>query len=153
MMELIDKALSLFFRKIKKIYNINVKPDWILFNSEGEEEEEEKEVRFCIYEFVKNPRKGDVCGKMIKEGDFCTVHRKKVEEIEKKKEREKRAESIILLMPKYGYIHKATKFAFFSKENKTVYGKLSIYEKIIPLSDKDVELCKKYRFKYDPKLF
>ena len=127
-----------FVHRIKHIYSIDVSEDWQQFSGIGI-------VCFCIHEFINKPRKGEVCGKKIKSGEFCTLH--------KKKEKLEKDVNYISLHPKIGkYIHKTTKFIFFSKEVKVVYGKLSFYDTIIPLCDKDVELCKKNRFKYDLEL-
>jgi len=134
--DLADKRALEFIQRIKNVYSIDVIDDWNEFS--GIE-------FFCIHEFVNKPRKGEVCGKKIKSGQFCLVHKK----IEKKKEEV----NYVSIHPKIGkYIHKTTKFAFFSKELKVVYGKLSFYDTIIPLCDKDIELCKKHRFKYDLEL-
>ena len=94
-----------------------------------------------IHEFTNKPRKGDVCGKKIKEGDYCMIHKpKKVDEL-------------FVSLKNGKYIHQQSKFVFFSKEIRVVYGKVSFYDTIIPLCDKDIEVCKKYKFKYDEKLF
>ena len=50
------------------------------------------------------------------------------------------------------YVHKPTNFVFFSKDIKKVCGKLSLINNIIiELTEKDIELCKLYKFKiYSP---
>ena len=50
------------------------------------------------------------------------------------------------------YVHRPTRLIFFSKDHKVVYAKLSLDDKINPLSDKDIEICKKYQFRVDPSL-
>jgi len=164
-----------FFEKVEKKFGIDIRQDWILFSN--------KSVCFCTYMFVNKPRKGDVCGKRIKQGDFCSLHKPKVKVVEKVKEKveekvkeekvkekvevEKVKEKVvkeeekvkevkvkkakevkdnIIRYIKGRYIHLSTKFVF-SKETKSVCGKLSMYDTVIPLCDKDIELCKKYRFK------
>jgi len=61
---------------------------------------------------------------------------------------------VVMLNHKIGkYVHRSTRLIFFSKEHKVVYAKLSIDDKIIPLSDKDIDICKKYQFRNDTTLF
>lgn len=132
-----ELKIQQFINRINKKYSIDVSKDWELLNNPI----------FCIHVFKNKPRKGDVCGKQIKEGEYCSVHKKK------KKEKENENEYVFLNLKLGKYIHKPTRFLFFSKELKVVYAKLSIYEKIIPLCDKDIEMCKKIRFKYDIELY
>ena len=50
------------------------------------------------------------------------------------------------------YVHTDTGFVFYSKDERVVFGKLNqAREKIIRLSDKDVETCKQHGFKVDVK--
>jgi hypothetical protein len=117
-----------------------------------------KNIYYCIYEFIKKPKKGEVCGTKIKSGEYCYKHKKKEEIIKEEIKEEKilpdEKKITISLNKKLGkFIHSPSKLAFYSKENKVVYGKLSCFEdKIVPLCDKDIEVCKKYMFKYDMKL-
>lgn len=164
-----NESLQLrFFDLLYKKYSIDVKDDWKQFISENK-----LETFHCIYEYSRNPRKGEVCGKKIKNGEYCSVHKKKEKGDKKEKEEnEDKLEKVkiekvkqkiepvdqtlvVKLYPKIGkYIHPLTRLAFFSKEHKVVYGKLSsLTDTIIPLCDKDIETCKRYLFRYDTNLF
>ena len=181
--------IDTFLNIVDSKYHISIKKDWEEFNSEPEPIKSEqiksepikseqinieqvksepiKSIYYCIYEFIKKPKKGEVCGTKIKSGEYCYKHKKKEkkEKIVKEENKEEIKEEIkeilpvekkitILLNKKLGkFIHSPSKLAFYSKENKVVYGKLSCFEdKIVPLCDKDIEVCKKYMFKYDMKL-
>jgi hypothetical protein len=161
---LLKGSIEDFFVRIENTHRIDVRDDWKQFK------EPVHEVCYCVYEYTRNPRKGEVCGLKIKEGEYCSKHRKtKVkmddtkEAIKDQTEPSKKTSTkpiqvdkqmIVRLYPKIGkFIHQQTKLAFFSSEHKVVYGKLSLDDKIIPLSDKDIETCKKYMFRYDTDLY
>lgn len=151
--KMISSILEDFFKSINKAYSIDIKDDWEQFIQTP------KDVYFCIHEFTRNPKKGEVCGKQIKSGEYCSQHNKSKEKNKDIKNEPKKASEeknlIVRLNIKVGkFIHPATKLAFFSKEHKVVYGKLSsVEDKIIPLSDKDIDTCKKYLFRYDTSLY
>ena len=160
-----------FFDLLYKKYSIDVRDDWEEFKK-SEQNETKNEAFHCIYEYKRNPKKGEVCGKKIKSGDYCSINKKK-EKVEKGEKGEDENEEnddklekvkqkiepvdqtlVVKLYPKIGkYIHPLTRLAFFSKEHKVVYGKLSsLTDTIIPLCDKDIETCKRYLFRYDTTL-
>lgn len=154
---------ELFFKRINAKYNIDmneIKREWMIFNSDP--------VFFCVYTFTRLPRKGETCGKKIKSGEYCTQHNKaikpnkaikttendetKEKEVSKKIEKIEKIEKLEVVKMNYKigkYIHPPTKLAFFSKEHKVVYGKLSLQDTIVPLCDKDINVCKQYMFRYD----
>jgi hypothetical protein len=185
--------ISHFLDRIHKTFHIDVKNDWMLFNK--------PEVHFCIYEYKRQPRKGQTCAIKLKEGEYCSKHKKEktlkevkkttdlkevkkttdVEEVKKttdlkevkkttdvkevkkttdvkevKKTTDiKEVKSLIVLLNKKinKYVHEDTRLVFYSKENKVVYGKLSVFEdKVVHLNDKDIDLCKRYQFRYDENL-
>jgi len=163
--------IDLFFKRVQSKYSVDIndiKRDWIVFNSDP--------VFFCVYTFTRLPRKGETCGKKIKSGEYCRAHIQQAEKVSEKvsdkasekvsqKAREKVSEKasqknppaekleVVKMNYKIGkYIHSPTKLAFFSKEHKVVYGKLSLHDTIIPLCDKDINVCKQYMFRYDLEL-
>ena len=154
--------IELFFKRIQVKYNVDfndIKREWIVFNSDP--------VFFCVYTFTRLPKKGETCGKKIKSGEYCSAHAQKSEKNNEKKEIKEKSKDlnatdlkttekleVVRMNYKIGkYIHPPTKLAFFSKEHKVVYGKLSLQDTIIPLCDKDINLCKQYMFRYDLALF
>jgi hypothetical protein len=148
--------IELFFKRIQAKYSLDIndiKREWVVFNSDP--------VFFCVYTFTRLPRKGETCGKKIKLGEYCSAHIQQAEKVSKKvsekvSEKNKTPEEkleIVKMNYKIGkYIHSPTKLAFFSKEHKVVYGKLSLHDTIIPLCDKDINICKQYMFRYDLEL-
>ena len=135
-----------FLRKLQQQFKIPAKEEW--------NKEECKEVFFCLYTFKIGHKKGTMCAKKLKNGEYCSAHKPKIVYV--------KPEPIII--PKTNiaryhqkiqkYVHEPTRLVFFSKDEKIVYGKISIYdERIIPLCDKDIEQCKKYSFEYNEKLF
>jgi hypothetical protein len=185
-----SKLEELFFKFVSEQFSVdieNVKDNWKQFISHEKNKLNKDEVFHCIYEYSRNPRKGEVCGKKIKSGEYCSSHKKREKKIEKESDNESSNESeketkkvkekekvkviekekvkekvepvdqtlVVRLYPKIGkYIHPLTRLAFFSKEHKVVYAKLSLLDDtIIPLSDKDIETCKRYLFRYDTTLY
>ena len=152
--------IDFFFQRIQAKYNVDIndiKREWVVFNSDP--------VFFCVYTFTRLPRKGETCGKKIKSGEYCSAHIQQAEKVSQKaseKVTEKASQKaktpaekleIVKMNYKIGkYIHSPTKLAFFSKEHKVVYGKLSLHDTIIPLCDKDINVCKQYMFRYDLEL-
>lgn len=152
----VQQSINAFLKRAKQEFDIDMKQDWIEFDNEP------GPVFFCIHTFNRNPRKGDVCGKKLKKGEYCSLHKakeaketketKKVKSIDNSVAKEKT--EVVGLNYKLGkYIHQPTKLAFYSKEHKIVYGKLSLQDTIIQLCDKDISLCKQYMFRYDLNLF
>ena len=143
--------IDLFFKRVQSKYSLDIndiKREWIVFNSDP--------VFFCVYTFTRLPRKGETCGKKIKSGEYCRAHIQPAEKVsEKVSEKNPPAEKLEVVKMNYKigkYIHSPTKLAFFSKEHKVVYGKLSLHDTIIPLCDKDINVCKQYMFRYDLEL-
>ena len=183
--------ISHFLDRIHKTFHVNVTNDWTLFN---------KPVHFCVYEYKRNPRKGQTCAVKIKEGEYCSKHKKEakavkedknIKEVKEDKEVKKikvykdikevakdvkeskevkeakevkevkevkavkEVKNLFVLLNKKinRYVHEETRLVFFSKDNKIVYGKLSVLEdKVVHLNDKDIDLCKRYQFRYDETL-
>jgi len=163
-LQTLTSSLEDFFKLIEQKYNIefeHIINSWNEFNQDCGVKK--SNVYYCIHEFTRNPRKGQVCGVKIKEeGDYCSKHKKKVDKDKVDKDKvdkntknlkPKELQLIVILNHKVGkFIHPNTRLVFYSKEHKVVYGKLSLDDKIIPLCDKDIDICKKYLFRYDTSL-
>ena len=148
--KILQHHLSSFFKSINETYKVDINDlqrEWIVFNSDP--------VFFCVYTFIRHQRKGEICGKKIKSGEYCSLHKaRKIEEKVKEVKEVTEKLEVVRMNYKIGkYIHQPTKLAFFSKERKVVYGKLSLQDTIIPLCDKDIIVCKQYMFRYDLDLF
>jgi len=133
-----------------------------------------KEYKKCVYEFMRPPHTGKVCGASIrKEGaSYCSKHApyelreilkkengddkedkniKKYEEKEIEKPKLNKLIAIRLHPILKKFVH-SSGLVFFSKQEKVVYGKL-VDEEIVELNDEDIEICRKYSFKYDTSKF
>ena len=149
--KMIQEHLLSFFKCIEDTFSLdinNIKREWAVFNAEP--------VFFCVYTFTRLPKKGETCGKKIKSGEYCRIHNVKKDSKKEKEKVEKTTEKLEIVRMNYKtgkYIHQPTKLAFFSKEHKVVYGKLSLQDTLIPLCDKDIIVCKQYMFRYDLSLF
>ena len=100
----------------------------------------DKKTLRCKYVYKKGTREGEVCGKCIKEGEYCYLHRNK-------------DKSTNVVLYKYenseNFIHKETQFIFKDvNKNRIVIGKL-IGKTIKDLEESDIKECKKWKFKYD----
>lgn len=115
----------------------------------------------CPYEFTKGTNAGTTCGKKSKDGnEFCSIHRDKADKPKKEKKvlpepiktssksTLKTSEEKVVLRkhPDLAkFYHPETKMVFHSAENRVVVGKVE--DNIVsPLTEEDVELCKKWRF-------
>jgi hypothetical protein len=79
-----SKIEKLFFEFICEQFSVddieNVKDNWKTFISKKDKDisnDNKNEVFHCIYEYSRNPRKGEVCGKKIKSGEYCSSHKKR----------------------------------------------------------------------------
>jgi hypothetical protein len=153
--------MSLILKKIEsfiELYsnnNFNIKNEWEEFNM----------ILHCQYKFVRGLKKDSLCGKIIKEGEFCCLHKEKYNHKNKEKNiEEKKSISnekkipqiekiiIVVLNKNIGkFVHKPTKLIFYSKEKQVVYARIKD-EKIYPLRSCDIEICKQYNFNYDIEL-
>ena len=135
-----NKLFLTFLNSIESKYHISIKKDWEEFNSEPIKVESEpikvesepikvesNQVFYCIYEYIKKPRKGEVCGVKIKCGEYCSKHIKKEKKAKLEPKLEAKLEEkkiTIILNKRLGkFIHSPSKLAFYSKENRVVYGK------------------------------
>lgn len=138
------------------------------------EEIDESTLKRCIYTFCKGEKTGEVCNAIIKDKDnvdsvLCKKHLKSNVSCEKKKLKElihetKKTEATTpgLKQTKINYTlsmnklinkfwHVDTQFVFHSKENLVVIGTYRNDKLNEFLTEEDIELCKKYRFRYEEK--
>jgi hypothetical protein len=121
----------------------------------------------CIYRYIRGAKAGVLCGTQIKNKNnfYCSKHKanetslnedvplelEKTETPKKSKipkEIEPPKTNVILrLNTKINkYVHPLSGLVFFSKEKREICGKLSV-DKIVDLTEYDIETCKKYGFK------
>ena len=156
-----------------KVLLKSLKKDWENFESEKSLDREKisGEINYCRYKFVKAPRTGDICGVKIKNKDsfYCSKHKKFAIEVSKKvltpqstskkvltpqstlkEERIIPEKTIsIRLNPIIGkFVHKESGMVFYSSKIREVCGRINTSgETIIPLTEEDTEICRKYCFK------
>ena len=94
----------------------------------------------CKYIFKRGTKEGKECGKRIKEGEYCCLHKAK----------DKSTNVVIYKHEETGnFIHKDTQLVFKStSKNKIVIGKLS-NNSINKLTNDDIKECRKWKFKYN----
>lgn len=115
----------------------------------------------CSHVFTKGTKSGETCTSAAKEGGFCARHAKtlasKNDEKEEKKSvvdsaKKNNLQKIVLALNKdiNRYWHKESQLVFHSKSNLVVVGKIRENGVFVEeLRDEDIELCKKYHFKYE----
>ena len=167
---------ELFFKRINAKYNIDIneiKREWLIFNSDPvffcvytftrlPRKGETCGKKIKSGEYCTQHNKAIKPNKAIKATENEETKEKEKEmdkEMDKEKDKEKKVSKkiekiekleVVKMNYKIGkYIHPPTKLAFFSKEHKVVYGKLSLQDTIVPLCDKDINVCKQYMFRYD----
>jgi len=150
--------------------------EWEKWNEDSKKNEDDiadgkDKYNKCIYKYSRAPHKGKICNASIRKKDsvYCSKHyrygQKKEEKIEekiKKKDDEKDDEKeekgdekkdkkkmmIARRDPVINkFVHFATKFVFVSKDDPTVFSKY-IDGELLPLTEEDILLCKKYNLKY-----
>ncbi len=140
---LIKKTISEYSQRIIDEYeNINAQDlqnIWEEFSDTIVLNINDNEVIRCQYVFKKGPKSGKICGKKIKEGEYCCLH----------KDKEKSTNVVLYKHEESGcFIHKDTQFVFKQDgANKHVIGILTDNE-IKSLSKDNINTCKKWKFKY-----
>lgn len=118
----------------------------------------------CPYLYTKGVKANTLCGSKLKKGnDFCSKHKKKEEKEDKTKEQpeeEKEKEkqppaapvkkNLVLRMNKVinKWWHSESGLVFKSSEDKVVIGVFKD-DQVVDLSDKDIEKCIAYKFRYE----
>jgi hypothetical protein len=97
-------------------------------------------------------RKGEECGKYIKDdNEFCKVHTKKEKIVEEKSNTISIDDEDILIIRKNKYnnfVYGNTGLIFKNSLEKYIVAKEGIDGEWIPLDDIDIELCKEYNLKW-----
>lgn len=110
----------------------------------------------CVY---TTKTTGNICGKKTssKEYKYCLKHlaerkRLSLEPLEKeddKPQKVQKLQKIQIFRNKYGhYIHEESKLVLKSSREKVITWREGEDGKLYPLTEKDIQLCKKYGFKY-----
>ena len=110
----------------------------------------------CPYEYTKGDKKGSKCGVVAKNGgEYCSTHKKFEGKVVKEKKVlpvpiKSDSNKIAHRHPTLGiFYHRESSLVFKSSKEFIVVGKL-VDNKIVEISeDDDIELCKKYNFKYE----
>ena len=107
----------------------------------------------CPYVFSKGARNGEQCGCKPKNGNvYCCKHKKYEDTKEKKIETKKPVEKIGIILRKHKITgklwHMESGLVFKSVDERIVTGKIT-NDIINPLTDEDVQECKKLNFKYE----
>ena len=137
------------------VKKVNKKPKKKINKSDDESDEEKSEG--CIHKFLRGPRSGECCKDKISSksqtGNYCTkhiIHENKAQ-IEKKtkntKKEDKNDMKYKITKNKFGnYTHSATGLVFRSAQEKVIYGRQDDEGVIHPLTEEDLEVCKKFKF-------
>jgi len=170
--KLVDSFLQNIIEKISNKFNIDEDElkEFIFSTKEKSEKKTEKsekknenkgssfssmDMNTCNYVFVKGNNKGNKCGKKCSDG-YCGLHNKpkkspneKIIPEAKKTEKKEKKELQLKKHTKLGvYYHEDTFLVFdVNTESKIVIGKIK-NDKVKSLEEEDVELCKKYAFKF-----
>lgn len=141
---------------------------WNEFKTSVEESKKTKSGQnTCIYKFIKPPRFGEVCGIKVRASgcSYCSKHKAyegkeqrdkkvlpkaktKVADDDDKTIPVKKKDIVIRLDSKLNkYVHSLTGMVF-SKDKRVVCGRLTV-DKVVELSDEDIEICKKYGFQVE----
>lgn len=123
--------------------------------------EDDGEPTGCPYRFIKGDRMGQRCGKKVNAATgFCTQHKDKADKVGKERKilpSKKSSESLIddekLLYkhkPTGKLWHKQTGLIFDSPQRRIVVGRI-VDSELRPLTDEDVELCKRWSFPFERK--
>lgn len=94
----------------------------------------------CVYVFSRGARKGESCNVNVISGTHCSKHKKY-----EKKEEEKVEQILYFNTDIQKYIHKKTNLVF--NKDKIVVGILKD-KTVHDLSETEIDICKKNRFKY-----
>lgn len=96
-------------------------------------------------------RKGEECGKSVKDGEFCKTHSKKehVEEKTNKVVIEDDEDILIIKKNKYNnFVYGNTGLIFKSSLEKYIVAKEGTNGEWLPLDEIDIDLCKEYNLKW-----
>jgi len=133
----------------------------LIGNSKKATKPKNENVIKCSHVFTKGNKIGEICSLNAKDGSsLCSRHSKTMNKEEQKEEvksvidsaKKNNLQKVVLGLNKEinRYWHKETKLVFHSKEKLVVIGRIrddnKFYEE---LRDEDIDLCKKYHFKFE----
>ena len=111
----------------------------------------------CCYKITRGPKKGEMCDKSKKFGDYCTQHKKYSNDdsssvatsVKSSSEPVKKSVEKVIRKNKDldKFWHAESRMVFKSKTERIVIGRENKGE-IITLSEEDKAVCEKYGFKY-----
>lgn len=144
----------------KSTKSTKTKKDKVEIDSDNESEEVEKETSDgCVHKLLRGPRSGDCCGDKISNksqtGNYCTKHiahenKTQAEKKTSKKDKdvdEKKDAKYTISKNKFGnYCHTPSGLVFRSAKEKVVYGRQDSEGDLHPLTEEDIQICKKYKF-------
>jgi hypothetical protein len=155
-LETIFRGCTQFISKVSEKYEIDIEELNDLFSSAvgvidkmTTTEKTTTTGDFCHFILTRGDNKGTQCKKKPVKGDvFCASHKKKESDVNMKEA----VKQFQVVKFKGLFWNKETRFVFVSREDQTVYGKLdNNNEDVLPLSDKDIEICNKLKLKYKDK--
>lgn len=113
----------------------------------------------CMHKLLRGPRSGDCCGEKISSksqtGTYCIKHishenktqaEKKISKKDTCIDEKKEAKYTISKNKFDNYCHTPSGLVFRSAQEKVVYGRQDSDGDIHPLTEEDIEICKKYKF-------
>lgn len=126
-------------------------------DSDSEAENKENEDG-CVHRLLRGPRSGECCGEKVSKksqtGRYCTKHiaHENKAQVEKKPKREISESTDMkykISKNKFGnYTHVQTGLVFKSAQEKIVCGRQDDDGSIHPLTEEDIETCKKLKFPF-----
>ena len=157
----IDSYFKKFLNHISIKYNLtDISNDWESFcQNDGIQQPPSllsaSSKNTCTYVFIKGQNEGKNCPNIIVPGlAFCKSHAKHEENGQKEKKiipkiQEKNTKQILMLLKGTNYWwHQDSRLVFISPNEKTVIARY-VDGDLQKLGEKEIELCKKYRFNFD----
>ena len=109
----------------------------------------------CVYTYTRKPRTGEKCGEKVSKKShtksFCTKHlQHENKNVKKTVDTNNTEEKNLVVKNKFGnYEHTSTGLLFRSRTKKIVYGKQGDDGEILSLTDDDIKIAMKHRFKIE----
>lgn len=170
---IVEKYDNIEINDLCELWEELVSSKLIVPKTSGKTSNFEGETKTCNYLYQKGKRKGEICGeKPRRDGNYCSRHKKyegenqkikkvplpktlprnKLSSTKKKSPRRSPQEKLILRNnKKLGVLwHPSTSLVFKSKNERIVVGKVES-DTVVDLSEDDIDVCKKYGFRYERK--
>lgn len=127
-------------------------------NERRNSDRRQKQLNGCVYRFKRGKNKGQSCGKKLRDGyDYCAAHAAQVNKSNNQQSSEtklppSRNPSTKVHLRKHPkikqYWHEESGLVFADPTTNTVTGRVK-NGRVIKLDSEGIELCKKYRLKYE----